>query len=359
MKAEILLLSAYDADSHRYWHQNLSLQLNDFNWHRLTLKDQFFKWRMAANAINFAHQYDPQLQQNYDLVVATSMTDLTAVRGFYPHLAGVPNLLYFHENQFAYPLNARQNAMATIHLNSLMSAYLADEVVFNSDYNRRSFLAGAKRFLQKMPDGIPADFLKSIEAKATLLPVPIMDDCQPSQSVHQATQKPYLQVVWNHRWEHDKGPETLLSLLALCQGLPIRFHILGRAFKTIPRALRIIKEKHANQCLSLGYVNSRAEYIRVLQQADVVLSTANHDFQGIAMLEAAACGCRPLAPNRLVYPDLYPPENLYPATPDNPEKQARVILDKLLKPGTMQQVQPLMSWSHWGAQYRQWIQQWL
>ncbi len=359
MKKRVLLLSAYDAESHRYWHQNLSRYLKGVDWHTLALKDHFFSWRMAASALNFKSQYDERLKQDYDLLIATSMTDLAAVRGFYPHLTSIPNLLYFHENQFAYPHNPRQAGMPTVRLNSLMAAYLADEVIFNSAYNRRSFLTGAKQFLQKMPDGIPADLIDSIETNARVLQVPIRDDCQPLHVAKKSLQTDGLQVVWNHRWEHDKGPETLLALLQLCQSLPIKFHILGRAFKRIPKAMQAIKENHADQCLTLGYVDNRADYLNVLQQADVVLSTADHDFQGIAMLEAAACGCRPLAPNHLVYPDLYPPENLYPASPDDPRQQARAILAKLKNPNQLKTVNPALSWRHCLPDYERWIQQWL
>ncbi len=311
---------------------------------------------MAANALNFTQLYKAQLNRSYDVLIATSMTDLAAVRGFYPHLAAIPNLLYFHENQFAYPRNPRQSGMPTVRLNSLMAAYLADEVIFNSDYNRRSFFSGTNQFLPKMPDGVPTDLMASVKAKARVLPVPIQDDCQPLQT---PVKSDLLQVVWNHRWEHDKGPETLLALLQLCQGLPIKFHILGRAFQKIPKAMQSIKDRHADQCLTLGYVDNRADYIRVLQQADVVLSTANHDFQGIAMLEAVACGCRPLAPNHLVYPDLYPPENLYPATPDNPRQQARAILAKLKNLNQLKTVDHALSWRHCLPDYERWIQQWL
>lgn len=359
MKPRILLLSAYDAESHRYWHQNLSRHLDDYEWHILSLKDHFFSWRMAANAINFKAQYDAQLNQHHDVLIATSMTDLVAVRGFYPHLAAIPNLLYFHENQFAYPTNPRQSGLPAVCLNSLMAAYLADGVAFNSSYNYRSFFAGAEQFLRKMPDGVPTNLLSLIQTKAEVLPVPILDDCQPLEQSEKSGNNGDLQVVWNHRWEHDKGPQTLLALLTLCQELPIKFHVLGRSFKQIPAAMLAIKRDHADQCLTLGYVDKRQEYIKILQHADVVLSTADHDFQGIAMLEAVACGCQPLAPNRLVYPDLYPLENLFAATPEDPEQQARAILDKLLKPADLQPVQANMTWSHCEAQYRQWIQQWL
>jgi hypothetical protein len=45
--------------------------------------------------------------------------------------------------------------------------------------------------------------------------------------------------------------------------------------------------------------------------ADCVLSTAHHDFQGLAMMDAIALGCVPIAPNRLAYTEYIPKQNLY------------------------------------------------
>ncbi len=294
----------------------------------MVLKDRYFSWRMGGNALNLKAQYDQQLKANYDVLIATSMTDLSTLLGIYPGLAKLPKHLYFHENQFAYPKNYKQKGLLEIQMRSIYAALAADHLWFNSEYNRSSFLTGVKQFCKYMPDGIPADLAQSLASKSSILPVPITDDCQPLND-KKASQKS-IEVVWNHRWEHDKGPETLLELMRLCLNKRhIKFHIIGQQFRNQPTAMQQIIDDHQSQCLTMGYIKSRVQYIKTLQQADVVLSTAHHEFQGIAMLEAVACGCIPIAPNRLVYPELYATQNLYPSTPQEPEKEAHAIFHLL------------------------------
>jgi glycosyltransferase involved in cell wall biosynthesis len=121
--------------------------------------------------------------------------------------------------------------------------------------------------------------------------------------------------VWNHRWEYDKGIGLLAEIVALVQkqGLPIRFHIVGQQFRDKPRgfskievSLAQISEQSGIARGAFGYVKDREDYQRLLKNAHVVLSTADHDFQGLAVQEACLAGCQALVPDALVYPEYIP-----------------------------------------------------
>lgn len=345
----ILLLSAYDANSHRYWHQQIITGMPQHQWQLLTLKDRFFSWRMGGNAMSFKNQFHQKLQQKYDVLLATSMTDLSTLVGLYPHLNQIPKLLYFHENQFAYPKNNNQQGLLEIQLRNIYAAMVADQLFFNSAYNRDSFLSGVSGFIDKMPDGISQELLSTFDDKAYVLPVPIKGDCVPTDKT---VNNKVTEVIWNHRWEHDKGPETLLKLMQLCANQPnIKFHVIGQKFRNIPPSMQEIINNHKHQCLTLGYVESREKYIEILQHADVVLSTAHHDFQGISVLEAVACGCKPIVPNRLVYPEYYSLKNCYDSTPDHTLKEAHCIYQLLQNPDQLPYKAPDLSWGKLKSSY--------
>lgn len=337
MKA--LLLSAYDAQSHAIWRANLKTMFPNIQWVELLLPARYFPWRVRGNSLSWAFNHRDVLTDNYDLLLCTSMTDLSALRGFVPQICSIPSIVYFHENQFAYPSNpdplARPLNRVEPQILSLYTALCADAVVFNSQFNRSSFLDGARALLKKLPDHVPDGLLRCIE-QASVIPVPLSDELfndAPSATKDSAV----LEIVWNHRWEYDKGPELLLAIVVelIARELPFRLHLLGQRFRSAPpqfEHLHAILDRHyAHSGIAAGrsgFVEHREDYYQCLRGADVVLSTADHDFQGLSLLEACALGCSPLAPRRLVYPEYLPTQCLFEDSAD-PQRSSRSAADIL------------------------------
>ena len=324
MKA--LLLSAYDAQSHGVWRKNLKTMFPNIEWVELLLPARYFPWRVRGNSLSWAFNHRDVLTDNYDLILSTSMTDLSALRGFVPQICSIPTIVYFHENQFAYPPNpdplVRPMNMVEPQILSLYTALCADAVVFNSEFNRRSFLEGASALLKKLPDHVPDGLLRCIE-KASVIPVPLSEEL--FNYSPQLRDEQILEIVWNHRWEYDKGPQLLLAIVQelVTRELPFRLHLLGQRFRVAPpefAQLQSVLDKHyAHSGIpagNSGFIEDSEEYKQCLRSADVVLSTAFHDFQGLSILEACALGCAPLAPHRLVYPEYLPAQCLFADSPD-------------------------------------------
>jgi len=300
----ILLLSAYDADSHVYWRKGLVEHLDEHEWTVLSLPGRYFSWRMRGNSLSWAFEQRELLSQAYDLVVATSMTDLSALRGFVPSLAQIPTLVYFHENQFAYPSSGQAFKTVEPCILNLYTALAADYCLFNSEYNRRTLLEGAKALLKKMPDHVPTGLIERIEERSAVVPVPLkLDSFQQN-----APELNSFNIVWNHRWEYDKNPQLLLEAMQtlLTKRKDFTLHVVGQQFRKVPEQFGALKALLGNCAGEWGYLDSRKAYLALLAKADVVLSTADHDYQGIAVLEGAASGARPVVPDRLAYQELFP-----------------------------------------------------
>lgn len=324
----ILVLSGYDAASHRRWRGQLEALCPEYDWHHLALPARFFRWRIRGNPLSWYHE--PLLQQRWDLVIATSMVDLATLRGLHRHLAVTPCLLYMHENQFAYPVSSGQNASVDPLMVNLYSALTADALVFNSAWNRDSFLAGVAAFLDRLPDRVPGGLVEQLRDRARVLPVPIEDRLFCDRPALTNPDCPHL--LWNHRWEYDKGPERLHRFLQVLRrrSIPFRLSVVGERFRQYPKAFDQMQSEFDDTIDRWGYLDNRASYDRLLSEADVVMSTALHDFQGLAMLEAMASGCVPLAPDRLAYREYVPESCRYPSHDQDPEREAEAAADQLV-----------------------------
>lgn len=311
---KILLLSAYDAESHRLWRERLRAGLPDCQFTMLVLPPRYFSWRIRGNALSWAYAERQVLSAGYDLLLATSMVDLATLRGLVPELTRIPTVVYFHENQFAYPQTAAQNASVEPQMVSLFSALAADRVVFNTEYNRSSFLDGLNALLRRLPDQVPEGLVDRLAANSRVIPVPVDGPAAPSVRSLAPSSSDRFALVWNHRWEYDKGPEKLLAAIAaLPPDLPLTCHIVGQQFRREPAAFAELHQLLVTRGWlgNWGYLASIEGYHRLLANSHAVLSTALHDFQGLAVLEAVAFGCLPVVPDRLAYRELFAPQWRY------------------------------------------------
>jgi glycosyltransferase involved in cell wall biosynthesis len=263
------------------------------------------------------------LERGYDLIVATSMTDLAELKGIAPSLASTPTIVYFHENQFAYPERKARKEYQNYKLTNIYTALAADKVLFNSEYNRSTLLEGARELLTAMPDLVPEGIVESIRNRSEVLPVPLEDDCYRSGRHAQGP----LRIVWNHRWEHDKAPGRFFRALYMLRdrNIPFKVSIVGQRFRDCPGEFEEAVRGLQDHLLTWGFVENERSYRSLLGSSDLVVSTALHDFQGLAVLEAVAAGCRPLVPDRVAYPEFIPEEFRYASFEGDEEREVHIL----------------------------------
>lgn len=318
----VLYLSPYDTGSHAGFTRALTEHI-EADWTVLTLPGRHWKWRARGSALYFAREHAEALRQPHDLIVATSVLPLQDLIALHPALAQRPTLLYFHENQLAYPVQADHARERDFHFgfSQLLSSLSATRCAFNSRWNRDSFLSEGRKLLRRMPDATSADWMDAIAERSVVLPVPIdypeidAEDCTAAEiSTEERASGPI--ILWNHRWEYDKDPETFFeALFALQQRqVPFRLALCGKRFRRSPPIFERAREQLADHIVHWGYAASRDQYLDLLKSAHIAVSTAIHEFFGVAMLEATHCGAYPLVPARLSYPELFPEAHQYDTT---------------------------------------------
>lgn len=311
----VLALEPYYGGSHKAVLDGLveALAPHGFAFDLLTLPPRKWKWRMRGSAITMAEEartlaFD---RNAWDVVLASTFVNLAefvALAG--ESVASVPRVLYFHENQLLYPNRHTAEWDYQFPLTNITSALAADRCLFNSGYNLDGFLAAIPAFLKEFPDHQPRDVAERIAVRSMVLPPPFdprpFDACRPVRG-----KRP--RIVWPHRWEHDKDPDAFFAALeALAkEGLEFEVVVCGQSFRETEEGVGEAAARLGDRLVHLGEPATRAEYALLLASSDIAVSTARNEFFGIAMIEACYAGCAPVVPDRLAYPELYPPASRY------------------------------------------------
>jgi glycosyltransferase involved in cell wall biosynthesis len=298
----ILTLEPYYGGSHRAFLDGW-MEFSRHKWDLLSLPPRKWKWRMRHSAITFANQTTERITkgEEWDIIFCSDMLNLAEFVGMAsPVIQKLPSIVYFHENQLTYPVIHEREYDYHFILTNMVTALTGTEVWFNSSYHRDIFLNELQSFLKRMPDYQPLDAIETIRAKSHVR----------YPGIHQFPERNKrnpgpMRIVWAARWEHDKNPDLFFEALRILKSKQIEFRmsVIGEQFKNMPDVFHTAREEFSEFIDRWGHQKDRRDYESALLESDVFVSTANHEFFGISVVEAAAAGVFPLVPEKLAYPE--------------------------------------------------------
>jgi len=353
----ILLLEPYYGGSHRAFLEGLQKNLH-FRFTLVSLPARKWKMRMQLAAPWMVDEIFQLIGQGikFDAIFCSTFIDVASLRvllaqkGVY-----IPVAMYFHENQFVYPNQVADSASYQFSALNFTSALAADAIAFNSNYNQETFLDGVAGYLKKATDMNLDHKVEELKRKSVVL-YPGIDFSDFGLAIRTSDENIPV-IAWNHRWEHDKDPETFFKALVKlsADGVDFKLVVLGQHFVRCPDIFATCKEALKKQIIHFGYAPEKKEYIRLLHQADIVVSTAIHEFFGMAVLEAVHCGCRPLVPDRLSYCELFPLEYRYPE--EEFYRTIGSVIDNYKRLGKRDclELTEQYSWQNMAGKYEQWL----
>lgn len=334
----ILLLSPYHSGSHQAWADGY-VRFSGHDVRLLSLPGRLWKWRMAGGAVTLAQMF---LESDFvpDVILATDMVDLATFLALTRRrTSGVPAVLYMHENQLTYPLpedkkkgpmrrnlGVRERQYVLLNWKAQL---VADVIYFNSAYHRDVWFEALPRFLRHYREFNGEETVEMLRAKSEVVPVGIdlkrldqfrlvaeRGDSVGAWLAQRAVigkggdvrdERPL--ILWNQRWEFDKNPKAFFDALRVmkAEGIDFRLALCGESFQQKPEHFFEAQTEFADELIHYGFAD-RETYGGLLWHADIVISTAIHEFFGISILEAIYTHTFPILPHRLSYPELIPDE---------------------------------------------------
>ena len=355
-----LILEPYFGGSHKNFLEGLMRNVKA-DYTVITLPARKWKMRMQLSAQWFVEQIGklPYEKRKFDTVLCSTFVDVSVFRALISKLDGwccsAKICLYFHENQFAYPNRIQDTSLyhfTSINFNSALSA---DTIAFNSNFNRTSFVEGCTRYLKFASDMKFENVLYEIENKSCVISPGIEFSSIDVEGDNETHAGPV--IVWNHRWEHDKNPDLFFAGLQNLKKKNIEFKliVLGQSFRQSPECFAKAEKLFKDEILHFGFVDSYGQYAEQLKRGTIVVSTSDHEFYGISILEAVRAGCRPLLPNRLSYPELFPEEYLYDDGAFLGQLKTVVQENRQMTKELCVELTDKFSWRELAARYETWL----
>lgn len=360
----VLILEPYFGGSHKHFLHGLQKYV-EAKYLLFTLPARKWKMRMQLSAPWFVEQIKalPVCDRRFDSVLCSTFVDVAVLRSLLSSVDGWNHdariLTYFHENQFVYPQRFDEPIQHQFTNINFHSALASDGIAFNSSYNRESFLTGCRRSLKAAKDMKFPGVISLLSAKSRILFPGI--DFSGIDEIKWKSSADIPVIVWNHRWEHDKNPQKFFRALDLLQQRDIDFRliVLGQSFDASPECFHQAEKNFKDKIIHYGFVPSYQQYIELLSQGDIVVSTSLHEFYGISIIEAVRAGCVPILPDRLSYPELFDKKFLYSEDSGHDTLSARLemVIGKQcrLSSQTARAMTDQFSWLSWQKRYSEWL----
>ncbi len=298
--ARIVLAEPWYGGSHRAWADGLA----DHSSHDISvasLTAELWRWRLRAGAAPLAEAVEAEIGRNgpADLLLVSGLVDVAALLGHLRPWPGLPVVTYMHESQLLYPTTAgAPDPDAT--LRNWESWRASDEVWFTSAFHRDAVIAALPGWAATLPEPVPVG---DVMDRFAVVPVGV----EPPAGVREQAEGPPI-IVWPHRWEPDKAPDVFRRALRKLADAELDFGLVLAGEDPQGSSERAaVLDEHASRLLAVGPFE-RSEYEHWLHRSDIVVSCAEHEFFGVAVVEALMAGCVPVLPHAHSYPELVPAE---------------------------------------------------
>ena len=308
---KILLIEPYYTGSHRQWAEGYQ-RYSEHEIKIIFMKGQFWKWRMHGGAVTLAKEFN-ELEWDPDCILVSDMLDLSTFLALSRKISsGIATAVYFHENQLSYPWSPsdrdiQKNRDTHYGFINYASALAADKLFFNSEFHMVSFIDALQNFLKQFPDHRELSTINKIHDKSSVLHLGL-DLSRFDKYFTKKEETPI--ILWNHRWEYDKNPETFFDVIKQIKnnGFDFKLAVLGENFSQSPDIFNKAKKSFKDNIVHWGYVESFEDYATWLWKADIIPVTSHQEFFGASVMEAIYCNTWPILPKRLTYPELIPVE---------------------------------------------------
>jgi glycosyltransferase involved in cell wall biosynthesis len=306
--ARVVLVESYYGGSHRSW-ADAWIRHSRHDISLVTHPDEFWRWRLRGGAVTLAADFNAAVEADGgpDAVVVSGLVDVAAFAGHTRRsLGNTPLAVYVHESQLLYPPAPNQRADTSAALVNWQSLVASDAVWFNSSFHREALQNALPGLLGSQPAPTHRHLIDPVFARASVLWPGVEAAALISGG---RTERPVPRVLWNQRWDHDKNPHAVFSALAQLaeEGVAFTVALAGQNQRPNNPDFAWVYEQLGDRIDHHGYLPDDA-YQQLLLSCDVVVSAADHEFFGIAIVEALAAGAVPVLPTRLSFPELVEPQ---------------------------------------------------